>query len=339
MSATPLTPLVRQLTTHSEASQVAESLGFVRREIPPDGNCLFRACAEICLGSQGRCVEMREAVRGYLAAHRERFEPFVEDNFDEYLSKVGRDGHWGSDLELQAIAELHDTQFTVYANNRLNSVTIAPSRRGARRAAALWFSHGNHYDALYTPHEFARRGFSASANAELDEFRQKRREDEAKSLQLGRELSEEGKADGTHTSADWMIRGSDHREATPNLMDADVGATLGGLSLQLSTAAVGESSGQSIQQQQQQQPSTDGRRLPPLPPTPPGALSEDQRRRPTISNLLAAGFSEAELAQQFNPPPAYSTATLPPELLRRHTVMSMLEAGINEDEIRRQMQP
>lgn len=254
--------------------------------------------------------------------NRGRFEPFIDEcTFFEYLAKVRSDGHWGSDLELQAIAELHNIVFTVFANNWSNAVTIEPKAtvigRPLPRLAALWFSHGNHYDALYTPEEFARRGFSVDSNIELRTFREQREADEQKSLQLTRELSEEPSGGlGARASADWMIRGSDQQARVPNFMDEPVGGITEHLPLEQQLSATA------------------------LHSAPPGMLSAEQRRRPTVSNLLDAGFSEAELAHQFNPLPAYPQgggSSLPPELLRRSTVMGLLEAGVSEEEIRRQV--
>lgn len=250
--------------------------GYVRREIPPDGNCLYRACAEICLGSQERSGEVRRAVASYLAQHRMRFEPFMDDSFEDYIARVGRDGHWGSDLELQAIAEMYDTHFTIYdANDQLDCVKIEPKPRVGQplpRLAALWFSHGNHYDALYTREDFLRRGFGAE-NAELAAFRRRRDADEAKSLQLTRELSA-----GAHAGADWMLRGAGQQQgAIPNLMDEPVGAGQDELyAVQLSSTSLRGSQHLT------------------------GWLTDEQMQRPTVAHLLDAGFSEAVPARQLD---------------------------------------
>jgi hypothetical protein len=140
------TPLARQQTSLAEATQLTEALGYRRREIPPDGNCLYRACAEICLGSQSKAELVRKTTRDYVCANRARFEHFVDEDFEVYVEKLSRDGHWGSDLELQVIAEIFETRFSIYQASQ-PKFTIEPGAgTRIRREAALWFSHSNHYD-------------------------------------------------------------------------------------------------------------------------------------------------------------------------------------------------
>jgi hypothetical protein len=338
----------RQLTSTFEATQLAEALGFRRHEIPPDGNCLFRAVAELCLGSQGCSPDVRAAVTAYITEHRKRFEPFVDESFETYIDKLGRDGHWGSDLELQAMAELYHTEFTVFANQRPTitirpTIAIEPSKTGAGRKrpkeAALWFSHGNHYDALYPPDEFESRGFH-SANDELDAYKARRREEEEQSLKLTMQLSDGQPAVGDPPASDSSLG----RQGTlADLRDAGVSEDeIAGQRHALTTtrATAADTARSELRGALHVDAGGGGSSL--------GRLSDEQKRRPTISNLLDAGFTEAELAHQFAPrahspsrAAGDSTAaedTLPPELLRRLTVMNMLQAGMSEEEIRKQVQ-
>mmetsp|Transcript_11455 Transcript_11455/g.29786 ORF Transcript_11455/g.29786 Transcript_11455/m.29786 type:complete len:314 (+) Transcript_11455:7-948(+) len=304
-------PLHRSLTSTLEADEHAEGLGFRRRQIPPDGNCLYRAAAEVCLGSQRDHSTVRLAVAAFVRANRDRFEPFIDDSdFDEYVDKIARDGHWGSDLELQAIAEIYKVSFSVH-RHRAPAVSIEPTQGEPARVAALWFSHGNHYDVLYTPEEFRERGLHADNNDELDAYRQKVREEEEASINLSRELSSERPAGGPVTE-----------ETVQELLAAGL--------------TVEELAGQFEDGSSAPEATSVGAR-----PAARRQLSEEQRRRPTIANLLDAGFSEAEIAAQFAQletavTPGAGTG-LPAEVRRRPTVMSLLQAGVSEEEIRRQI--
>lgn len=301
-------PLHRSLTSNLEVQETAEALGFCRRQIPPDGNCLYRATAEICLGSQKEHATVRLAVSSFVKAHRDRFEPFIDDcSFDEYTEKISKDGHWGSDLELQAIAEIYKVSFAVHRRGA-PPVCIEPTLCEPARAAALWFSHGNHYDVLYSPEEFSQRGLRADSNDELEAYRKKVREGEEASMNLSRELS--------HDLPTAATPGPVTEETVQELLAA--GLTAEELASQFDQAC-----------------STAAPTAAPARPSAARQLSDAQRRRPTIAHLLDAGFSEAELAAQFAPDGAGEG--LPAEILRRPTVISLLQAGVSEEEIRRQL--
>ncbi|KAJ1626847.1 hypothetical protein T492DRAFT_1029726 [Pavlovales sp. CCMP2436] len=182
----------RKLTTTYEAAAVLKKLGYVRLIIQPDGNCLFRSCADVCLGDQTRHAELRASCVAYLREHAERYAPFIETNgsFEEYASQLAKDATWGSDLELQIVSELFYTSFTVLSM-LAPPLTVEP--HDALRAArgedpayrAIWFSHGNHYDVLYTKAELQRRGLaprdvtSAKKNLEMQAYLRQKKADEA----------------------------------------------------------------------------------------------------------------------------------------------------------------
>ena len=66
-------------------------LRLALREIPGDGNCLFRAFSDQLYGEDARHAEIRADVVGYMRAHREDFEPFLVDetSFDRHLQNLG----------------------------------------------------------------------------------------------------------------------------------------------------------------------------------------------------------------------------------------------------------
>lgn len=250
----------RKLTTAEEAQEAIQRLGYTRREMPADGNCLFRACAEICLEDQAKHGDLRQRVVDHMIKNREAFEPFIEtDSFDEYIEKMGKDGTWGSDIELQAIADLHNTSFSVLGYNR-TPVTIGPKDEDSGQEpqyAALWFAHAGHFDILYTNTQMDLRRGMSTVNDDLDAWKK------------------------TNKPA--------ARSRKP----------------------------------------------------PARLLTEEQKRRPTIKHLLDQGFSEAELAQQFNSKlltkATRASMQLDDAQKRRPTIQALLEAGFTERELLEQL--
>jgi hypothetical protein len=85
-----------------------------QRSVAPDGNCLFRA-ASVALA---RDMDMRESaeeqsarklrrdVVEFMRANHASFASFMPEgqSFEEYLQTMSRDGVWGGELEVSAIA-------------------------------------------------------------------------------------------------------------------------------------------------------------------------------------------------------------------------------------------
>ena len=66
-------------------------LGLSLREVPGDGNCLFRAFSDQLHGEDARHAEIRADVVDYMRRNREDFEPFLVDetSFERHLQNLG----------------------------------------------------------------------------------------------------------------------------------------------------------------------------------------------------------------------------------------------------------
>ena len=66
-------------------------LGLALREVPGDGNCLFRAFSDQLYGEDARHAEIRSDVVDYMRSNREDFEPFLVDetSFERHLQNLG----------------------------------------------------------------------------------------------------------------------------------------------------------------------------------------------------------------------------------------------------------
>uniref|UniRef100_A0A8C7NQ27 ubiquitinyl hydrolase 1 n=1 Tax=Oncorhynchus mykiss TaxID=8022 RepID=A0A8C7NQ27_ONCMY len=61
-------------------SNQLQALGLKLREVPGDGNCLFRALGDQLEGHSRGHLRLRQETVQYMMAHRQDFEPFVEDD-------------------------------------------------------------------------------------------------------------------------------------------------------------------------------------------------------------------------------------------------------------------
>jgi OTU domain-containing protein 3 len=67
------------------------ALGLTLREVPGDGNCMFRALSDQLHGGSDRHLEFRAGVVEFMKSNREDFEPFLVDetSFERHLRELG----------------------------------------------------------------------------------------------------------------------------------------------------------------------------------------------------------------------------------------------------------
>ena len=78
---------------------------LVLKEIPADGNCLYRSIASQC-GNEVDYKAIRKICADVLIQNNEEFSPFaeIETTYQEYVAKVASSSEWGGHLELRALA-------------------------------------------------------------------------------------------------------------------------------------------------------------------------------------------------------------------------------------------
>ncbi|KAF8885637.1 hypothetical protein BD779DRAFT_1532876 [Infundibulicybe gibba] len=95
-------------TNTQELTAQLRALGLYAAPTIGDGNCLFRALADQLYGSPSQHAQLRADVCDWIAAHKSRYEPFVEDErgLDVHLRCMRENGTYGGHLELSAFAHL-----------------------------------------------------------------------------------------------------------------------------------------------------------------------------------------------------------------------------------------
>ncbi|KAJ7156172.1 hypothetical protein C8R46DRAFT_1165706 [Mycena filopes] len=84
------------------------SLGLYAAPTVGDGNCLFRALSDQLYGSPSKHPQLRRDVCDWIARHKARYEPFVEDErgLDVHLRCMRENATYGGHMELSAFAHL-----------------------------------------------------------------------------------------------------------------------------------------------------------------------------------------------------------------------------------------
>jgi hypothetical protein len=132
-----------------------------QRPVAPDGNCLFRAASVALSGDTNMCEraeaesarKLRRDVVAFMRDNEASFASFMPEgqSFEQYLETMSRDGVWGGELEVSAIARHKRRPVHVFIRDetkyQLLSMYPADSKQCEGTICLLF--HGKHYVALF----------------------------------------------------------------------------------------------------------------------------------------------------------------------------------------------
>ncbi|KAG9466918.1 OTU domain-containing protein 3 [Eleutherodactylus coqui] len=129
-------------------------LGLRMREVPGDGNCLFRALGDQLEGHSRNHLRHRQETTNYMVKHRNDFEPFVEDDvpFDKHVENLAQPGTFAGNDAIVAFARSNQVNVVIHQlNNPLWQI------RGSDKANApelhIAYRYGEHYDSVRSIHD------------------------------------------------------------------------------------------------------------------------------------------------------------------------------------------
>eukprot|EP01065_Artemidia_motanka_P018815 TRINITY_DN2216_c0_g1_i1.p1 TRINITY_DN2216_c0_g1~~TRINITY_DN2216_c0_g1_i1.p1 ORF type:complete len:326 (+),score=93.46 TRINITY_DN2216_c0_g1_i1:64-1041(+) len=137
------------------------------RDVPSDGNCLFSAVSDQLYGDWRRSKELRARCVEELERSRDDYAPFIAyedgEDWDTYVSDMARDGEWGGQLELNALAAVLKVDVVIHSAN----VPRRELRVGSDRVIHVSYHLGEHYCSVrYTgsdPEGFRQRWLAPAA--------------------------------------------------------------------------------------------------------------------------------------------------------------------------------
>eukprot|EP00929_Paragymnodinium_shiwhaense_P049402 TRINITY_DN24919_c0_g1_i3.p1 TRINITY_DN24919_c0_g1~~TRINITY_DN24919_c0_g1_i3.p1 ORF type:complete len:348 (+),score=60.02 TRINITY_DN24919_c0_g1_i3:58-1044(+) len=163
-----------RMLANEEASGSRSHFGqFIVSGQAPDGNCLFRSFSHQLYGAAEHHSMIRARCCEYMASERVYFEQFVAEPFDDYLSRLRKDGEWADDVEIEALSEIYDCRVEIYAAGKSSSSSSSPMRTLHETCDAKWpypvrlqYEGRSHYNSL-----IPRTGFVPIALSLSDEPR------------------------------------------------------------------------------------------------------------------------------------------------------------------------
>ncbi|XP_062316097.1 OTU domain-containing protein 3 [Osmerus eperlanus] len=130
-------------------SNQLQALGLKLREVPGDGNCLFRALGDQLEGHSRGHLRLRQETVQYMMSHRHDFEPFVEDDmpFAQHLSNLSQPGTFAGNDAIVAFARSQQLKVVIHQLNtplwEINGV-----EKQVCRELHIAYRYGDHYDSV-----------------------------------------------------------------------------------------------------------------------------------------------------------------------------------------------
>eukprot|EP00931_Biecheleriopsis_adriatica_P034266 TRINITY_DN19806_c0_g1_i1.p1 TRINITY_DN19806_c0_g1~~TRINITY_DN19806_c0_g1_i1.p1 ORF type:complete len:271 (-),score=52.14 TRINITY_DN19806_c0_g1_i1:222-1034(-) len=205
---------VGDLLTASKASDPV-SFVAVRKPVPKDNSCLFRALAYLAEDdndcSDAVVSRLREVCASNALADP---DPMMRalllgfDSVEEYAKWIRNDSHWGGESEVLVLANHYGIEVSVVCCRSLNVMCYGAADEACKKGRVYLFYTGEHYDPLVATS-------SSSKKAEehhLARFPQGDSSFEAASLEFARSYLSDKAMQMVHCPRCGMkVNGEDHR--------------------------------------------------------------------------------------------------------------------------------
>ncbi|KAL6070196.1 Deubiquitinating enzyme A [Balamuthia mandrillaris] len=140
----------RQDREEREFREQMAAAGYMIKDIPGDGNCLFSAVADQVYGSTQQHNELRQMCMDYMERDRDHFSQFVTEDFNDYIRRKRRAGVFGNNLEIQCMSEMFARPIQVFSQRHgtepLNIFQGLYSRNA--KPIRISYHRGNHYNSV-----------------------------------------------------------------------------------------------------------------------------------------------------------------------------------------------
>ncbi|XP_016310245.1 OTU domain-containing protein 3-like isoform X1 [Sinocyclocheilus anshuiensis] len=130
-------------------SNQLQALGLKLREVPGDGNCLFRALGDQLEGHSQGHLRLRQETVQYMMTHSQDFEPFVEDDvpFTQHLSNLSQQGTFAGNDAIVAFARSQQLKVVIHQLNA-SLWEINGTEKPSCRELHIAYRYGDHYDSV-----------------------------------------------------------------------------------------------------------------------------------------------------------------------------------------------
>lgn len=209
-----------ELSTNRENrfKQLLSEKDWIIVSVEGDGNCLFRAVSHQLYGMTSFHDIIRASAMKYISLQRDYFSQFIVggiEKVDEYLSHQSRSGAWGDDIEIQALSEIYNKPFEIYAYSNIPMRTFH-EHFGIGSPLRLSYHGQSHYNSIankdkhlpllnLTPGEYENNVLESISRGELNEQVERSRQEFEASIQIDLEQALLNRFD-ENESEDLLVR-------------------------------------------------------------------------------------------------------------------------------------
>lgn len=118
---------IERAKARERLSRVADRYQATVHPVLADGNCQFRALSVDLYGDEDSHVALRARVVQQLRTCPSRYMPFVQEPYDEYVTRMACDGQWGDNITLQAASDALICEIQILTDTPgAESITLHP---------------------------------------------------------------------------------------------------------------------------------------------------------------------------------------------------------------------
>lgn len=132
-----------------EQRKLLAQLGLQQKPVPGDGNCQFHA---IGAAVEEEAQTVRRSAVEFMEKHADNFKGFSEKPWKDYLAEMSKDGTWGDECTLRALATHYKRYIYIISDEPTNPEKIIPPQtvegENLGEPIVLLFYAEWHYDAV-----------------------------------------------------------------------------------------------------------------------------------------------------------------------------------------------
>lgn len=134
--------------------------GFILTKIQGDGNCMFRAIADLVVNNEDKHKHYRELAVQYISLKKEHFQSFLttnEGSIQQYLDTMSKNAVWGGHIELLALSAALNRSIYVYNDKQECNIIKNQSPSNSTSIPALHLAFDTtrfHYSSLRLSEKF-----------------------------------------------------------------------------------------------------------------------------------------------------------------------------------------
>jgi len=127
-----------------------------------DGNCFFRAIADQLEGDESMHMKYRLEAVDYIRTNKDMYTPFIEDDetIDQYCADMEKDGVWGDQLEMNALASSLEFNIIVHQVDHPSMVQCFHPPMGKVPTVHISYHLNEHYNSVRRGDDECLRGIS-----------------------------------------------------------------------------------------------------------------------------------------------------------------------------------